>query len=79
MVTPGGDFLKNLYFFIKLIFLYRIKLLKILYYMSFYILSSLSYIKNNEYKFGFSSKSEKELLYQYEKNKRLIPNPFILK
>lgn len=47
--------------------------------MSFYILSSLSYIKNNEYKFGFSSKSEKELLYQYEKNKRLIPNPFILK
>lgn len=47
--------------------------------MSFYILSSLSYINNNEYKFGFSSKSKNELLYQYKKNKRLIPNPFIIK
>lgn len=47
--------------------------------MPFYILSSLSCIKNNEYKFGFSTKSKDELLNQYERNKRVIPNPFILK
>lgn len=47
--------------------------------MPFYILSSLSCIKNNEYKFGFSTKSKDELLKQYERNKRVIPNPFILK
>lgn len=46
--------------------------------MPYYILSNVSYIKNNEYKFGYSSKRKYELLNQYEKNKRLITNPFIL-
>ncbi len=46
--------------------------------MPFYVLSSNSYIKVNVYKFGYSSKSKNELLKQYEKNKRTIPNPFIL-
>lgn len=47
--------------------------------MPYYIISSESCVKNNEYKFGYSSKSKHELLRQYEKNKRVIPNPFILK
>lgn len=46
--------------------------------MPYYILSTVSCIKNNEYKFGYSSKSKYELLNQYEKNKRLITNPFIV-
>lgn len=36
------------------------------------------HIKVNVYKFGYSSKSKNELLKQYEKNKRTIPNSFIL-
>lgn len=47
--------------------------------MPFYVLSCLSCIKNNEYKFGFSTKTKEELLKQYEQNKRVIPKPFILK
>lgn len=47
--------------------------------MPFYIISNESYVKDDKYKFGFSSKSKHELLNQYEKNKRIIPNPFILK
>lgn len=46
--------------------------------MPFYLLSSVSSIKNNEYKFGYSSKEKNVLLKQYEKNKRLIVNPFIV-
>lgn len=46
--------------------------------MPFYILSSVSCIKNNEYKVGYSCKNKDELLNQYEKNKRVIANPFIL-
>lgn len=47
--------------------------------MPYYILSNESCLKNNEYKFGYSSKSRYELLKQYERNKRVIANPFILK
>lgn len=47
--------------------------------MPFYIISNESYVKDNIYKFGYSSKSKEELLKQYSKNKRLIINPFILK
>lgn len=47
--------------------------------MPYYILSNESCVKNNEYKFGFSSKNKDELLKQYEKNKRVISNPFVLK
>lgn len=47
--------------------------------MPFYIISNESYVKDNIYKFGYSSKSKEELLMQYSKNKRLIINPFILK
>lgn len=46
--------------------------------MPYYILSTISCIKNNEYKFGYSTKNKYELLRQYEKNKRLITNPFIV-
>lgn len=46
--------------------------------MPFYLLSSNSHIKNDIFKFGYSSKSKNELLIQYEKNKRTIPNPFII-
>lgn len=46
--------------------------------MPFYILSTESSVKNNEYKFGYSSKTKDELLFQYSKNKRTIVNPFIL-
>lgn len=35
--------------------------------MPYYILSNYSYIKDNKYKFGYSSKSKDELLRQYEK------------
>lgn len=46
--------------------------------MPFYILSTESSVKNNEYKFRYSSKTKDELLFQYSKNKRTIVNPFIL-
>lgn len=46
--------------------------------MPFYIISNESYIKDNKYKFGYSSKSKDELLKQYEKNKRYIINPLII-
>lgn len=46
--------------------------------MPFYIISNESYIKDNKYKFGYSSKSKNELLKQYEINKRFITNPFII-
>lgn len=46
--------------------------------MPLYVLSSISHIKDNVYKFGYSSKSKNDLLKQYIKNKRIIPNPFII-
>lgn len=46
--------------------------------MPFYVITNESYIKNNYYKFGYSSKNKEELLKQYEKNKRYIINPFII-
>lgn len=46
--------------------------------MPFYIISNESYIKDNKYKFGYSSKSKDELLKQYEKNRRYIINPLII-
>lgn len=46
--------------------------------MPIYVISSNSYIKVNVYKIGYSSKNINELLSQYEKSKRTIPNPFLI-
>lgn len=46
--------------------------------MPFYVLSSISYLKDNVYKFGYSSKTKEDLLKQYECSKRTIIDPFIL-